>query len=229
MGATYIMVACPWPCNSDGTPPADDGPLDAAVAARIAQFTDRDRITDWLDVRYGDTVKSFAEERLSDETCLEPGLDEDEAVRLFRADVSLSDDQLWAYVAAQVHEELAGLWSALVGGDYELRHDGVRLWAESGGMSHGDYPSETSEALAYLEASGMFNAPMDGEEFIDMAAVAAALAVTEHVIARTEAALLRTGPTAEALAAARAEWAQLRNDLVPTGRLIRATMLQVAH
>jgi len=60
-------------------------------------------------------------------------------------------------------------------------------------------------------------------------AVAAALAVTEHVIARTEAALLRTGPTAEALAAARAEWAQLRNDLVPTGRLIRATMLQVAH
>jgi len=223
VSSVYISLACPWPTNADGTAPATDALLEAAALDRIAAFTDHDRLTACIDDMTGDTPQSYVESWLcTDDGPL--GLD-GQGVEL----TDLTTDQVWAYATSVVQQELARMWASLADHEFDLYHDGVRWFATAGGVSCGDYPSETMEALSHLCFSGIFEAPVDGGEFIDMAAVAAALAVTEHVIARTEAALLRSNPTPEALAAAKVEWAQLRNDLVPTGRLIRSTMAAVTH
>jgi hypothetical protein len=106
------------------------------------------------------------------------------------------DDEVYAQVIRALFpgDFLSGWHQDVHPGLLELKFDGVRWWALSGGTSYGDDPNSAVGYLETIAFFGLFDAPADGEEFLDVAGIAATTLATD-LAGRLRAAL---APVAEA-------------------------------
>lgn len=210
MGADFISIRTTWPTYADGRPLRDGEDL-TVLDARIDAL-DRDACELMADISSGETLADYGlyqAEEIADE-------DLDTTSQAACEQIAITS------LKARLKTELRDL--LINSRTVDLEFDGTRWWAMSGGISHGDSPTEAYDQLRLLDASGIAEAPLDAEEFPDVFALAAAVAVLDDLAATALAALDRAGLPADALAVAAAALEAARDGVAPAGRLIRRTM-----
>lgn len=129
-----------------------------------------------------------------------------------------------AGVRRQLHAALTFVLSGNGDNDALARFDGVRWMLMTAGDSYGDDPNELYTAIAWLDPTGVCDDPVDGESFMDRAAMAAAivaLASVRSIVNATEAYRSIPAEYRDALAAA---FDEAENALAPTAVQIRDSL-----
>jgi hypothetical protein len=217
VGTAYHHIRSAWPTFADGRRldvNSDPSALDI-LDARIDALDD-EHLEEQTEHISGHSVTEYGAEVAAD-------FDE------FDADTS--DEEYAAVGAKAVRDRLKAELRELipVGSDVEFEFDGLRWWATAGTSSNNGDPSDGYNLLIRLAMSQIAEAPIDGDEFLDVPAVAATVAVLDDLADTTLRALRTVGLPAEAQAAVEAALAKARGNVTGQARLIRKVITNITE
>jgi hypothetical protein len=208
MGFDYLSARCPWPTNAAGKP-------DVSPESLLVLHTRVEDIPDSVLEDIAEILLCSSAEQLGEDVLTEAEL---AAV----PDAALLRGRGLADLRSRVHAAIDQIPDLDQARAVNFDHDGVRYWANSGGMSWGDSPTEEFDTLCLLNLAQITVAPTTGEPcFLDAPAIAAALSVMDELSCRVMAALRVSGYDPDQLSIADEALAEARLDVVEAGRKIR--------
>ena len=213
MGSEYVSIRINWPTFADGRPlrgPADRADF-SAIDARIDAL-DMKRIEDCVEAETGYSVDQYAVHEAEPPDGL----------------TSAEEEEFFVQAgAAAMRKNLKKAAGDRHGVDFEF--DGLRWVASTGGSTYGDSPNDQYDQLRILNESGIFDAPLDAEKFVDVPATAATVAVLDTLANTALRALRGADLPADALARAEAALEAARCDVAGATDTFRKVLDKVTE